>query len=181
MVTSAEGSSRKKNNGPSSFIGFTSREHRYCELVERSPKLNLLLLRPYQLSTNHVVSFHPAEEDHDHHLLRHPRRRPRIDHWRHAGLLGCPTVCCHDDRRRPTDSQQRRNSNDNTKTWNNQLERNKNLITDKREHHRFGRGTKKTKNTTSRIADLSKQRKQKEETNIYNRCKCIKRKKQQRG
>lgn len=29
----------------------------------------------------------PAEEDHDHHLLRHPGRGPGIDHRRHAGFL----------------------------------------------------------------------------------------------
>lgn len=29
----------------------------------------------------------PAEEDHDHHLLCHPRRHPGIDHRKHIGLL----------------------------------------------------------------------------------------------
>lgn len=125
----------------------------FDQFLQRLHKQTLSWALPSRcVFTNPYLSCRPAEEDHDHHLLRHPGRGPGVDYWRHAGLLRRPAACRCDDWHRPTDSQQRKeNTNDDnkTKTWNtnarqitNQLGRDNNPITDKRIHHGVGWGSK---------------------------------------
>lgn len=72
----------------------------------------------------------PAEEDHDHHLLRHPGRGPGVDHRGHAGLLDAGAAAVTTTADRPSDRQQREETptttqkleNTNARQKTNQLE-----------------------------------------------------------